>query len=326
MIQKALKIIALCVVCIKPAYSDCGTWQQSYTMLYNRILTGDMQPRYAVFVAVEAGLADNLLGLITSMLLSDLSANSSIYPRSTGDVAADHTPFRTNRVFMYWTCTFSAEWLSGIYAGFYYALLSNRAFQIYTYGNLPDLHDAYDFPHINITRHIRDPEHLTAPARFSYKGQRKYDMSVNASKYYSAYLINDDEKNQMFATKNLRLWPRNGDVETVFIGSNRGRVISLFENPYHASALYDMGLRPDTAFACGFRYLFEPNAAVKSEFGPSMNALMKPPTALRIGIKVRAGDDVFLGKEFDLSFIQGYITCAEEIEKSRKQIGQESKW
>ena len=80
MIQKAIKIIALCIVCITPAYSDCGTWQQSYTMLYNRILTGDMQPRYAVFVAVEAGLADNLLGLITSMLLSALSANSSIHP------------------------------------------------------------------------------------------------------------------------------------------------------------------------------------------------------------------------------------------------------
>ena len=138
--------------------------------------------------------------------------------------------------------------------------------------------------------------------------------------------MNDDEKNEMFATKDLRLWPLNGDVETVFIGSNRGRILSLFNNPYHASALYDMGLRPDTAFACGFQYLFKPNAAVKSKFGPVMDALMKPSTALRIGIKVRAGDEVFLGKEFDLSLIKEYLNCAEEIERSRKQIGQDAIW
>ena len=68
MSQKAFRVLALIILCINPALSDCGTWQQSYTMLYNRILTGDVQPRYAVFVAVEAGLADNLLGLMTSVL------------------------------------------------------------------------------------------------------------------------------------------------------------------------------------------------------------------------------------------------------------------
>ena len=211
-------------------------------------------------------------------------------------------------------------------AGFYYALLSNRAFQISTHGNLPHLNDAYDYPHINITRHLWDSEELTAPARHSSQGQQRYDLSINASKYHAAYLINDDEKNKIFATEDLRLWPSNGDVETVFIGSNRGRVLSLFDNPYHASALYDMGLRPDTAFACGFQFLFEPNAAVKDRFRPVMDALVKPPTMLKIGIKIRAGDDVFLGKEFNVSLIRRYIACAEEIERSRKQTGQEAIW
>ena len=130
----------------------------------------------------------------------------------------------------------------------------------------------------------------------------------------------------MFASEDLRLWPSGGDVETVYIGSNRGRILSMFDNPYHASSLYDMGLHPDTAFACAFEYLFEPNAAVKSEFRQSMDALMKPSKALKIGIKVRAGDDVFLGKEFNESLVREYVACAEEIERSRKQVGQDVIW
>lgn len=211
-------------------------------------------------------------------------------------------------------------------AGFYYALLTGRAFQITTYGSLPDLHDAYEFPNINLTRHIEDADHLIAPARTSYTGLRKYGSEVNRRKYYNAYLVNDDDKSDaIFGTMDLNMWP-SGDVETVFLASNRGRVLKLFENSHHAEALYDMGLRPDTAFACAHHFLFEPNAAVKHQFMPIMKALQVFPSALKIGIKVRVSDEAFAGQDVGLDLMDAHVACAKDVEASRKQDGQEVVW
>ena len=47
---------------------ECGSWQSDYITLHSRILVGHLPPQYVVFVAVESGLADNLLGIVTGEL------------------------------------------------------------------------------------------------------------------------------------------------------------------------------------------------------------------------------------------------------------------
>lgn len=54
----------------------CGHWQEAYTKLHAEILSGQRPPRYAVSVAVEAGLADRLSGLITQFYYALLSGRA----------------------------------------------------------------------------------------------------------------------------------------------------------------------------------------------------------------------------------------------------------
>lgn len=37
----------------------------------------------------------------------------------------------------------------------------------------------------------------------------------------------------------------------------QGMTYQIFRNPYHAHQLYEMGLRPETAFGCIINYLLE---------------------------------------------------------------------
>lgn len=196
-----------------------------------------------------------------------------------------------------------------------------------THSDLPNLKDAYDYPNINVTRHIEDPEHLTLPLHFLFNGTREYAPEVDRKKYEPAYLINANEDNdRIFGSEDLRHWPSSGRAETIFISSNRGRVVELFSNPHHSQQLYNMGLRPDTIFTCGFNYLFEPNAAVKAHFQQHMDAVQASPLALKIGIMIRAGDSVFTGGSIRNDITRNYILCALEVEKKRKGADQGAVW
>ena len=211
---------------------------------------------------------------------------------------------------------------------FFYAVLSDRAFQMLTHSDLPDFKDAYDYPHIDLTRPPdQDAQHLTHPLHHRYSGSRDYGPEVDAAKYAPAYLVNaDGENDRIFSSEDLKQWPAGGKAETVFLGSNRGRLVKLFSNPHHSKHLYNMGLRPDTIFACGFKYLFEPNKAVKTMFQHYMDELQASPTALRIGINVRAGDAVFLGQKVGEESAKNYISCAIEVEDARKAANQSVVW
>ncbi len=84
---------------------------------------------------------------------------------------------------------------------------------------------------------------------------------IDTARYASLYLANNNTHNDLlFARTDLRtVYP---DHPVLFTASNRGRTFRLFDNPYHRRALREMGLRPETAFGCAFRFLFQPNAAV----------------------------------------------------------------
>jgi hypothetical protein len=159
--------------------------------LHQGILSGASPQRYLVSVAVEAGLADRLTGIISE---------------------------------------------------FYFALLTGRAFQITNAGQkLPLFEAAFDAPYVNWTRHLEDPEVLVEHLRYTYKGQRGYTGprhypdtgEVDLKEYGSIYLVNSEEAGtRFFARDDLRA-VRDDNVSTLFMTSNRGRVVELFDNPFH---------------------------------------------------------------------------------------------
>ncbi len=169
-----------------------------------------------------------------------------------------------------------ADQVVGIMSLFFWALLTKRAFQI-TIGEqpMPPLEAAFDGPFINWTRPAGDPlvltEHLYRPYGNGSLADRVYplehpDVEDLAGQYASMYLINQD--NSFWSTHDLTRLPRKEARKPyLFMASNRGRVFRLFDNPYHRRALFEMGLRPETAFACAFRFLFAPNAKTRNETG-----------------------------------------------------------
>eukprot|EP00953_Heterococcus_sp_UTEX-ZZ885_P001997 1589-Heterococcus_DN1.PRE.4 len=292
------------------AFEGCGSWQESYMKLHQRILAGEQEPRFLVSVSVEGGLADRITGIITE---------------------------------------------------FYFALLTNRAFQITNAQlSLPKFEAAYDAPFISWTRHVDDPAILTEHLRLTYKGIRRYkgvrefpsEAQIDTSKFWSMYLVDDEPVNEFYESSDLRQMPEgHANVSTLFVASNRGRVFRLFDNPYHKKVRYlprvidysclfmqafnmyytpqctlsQMGLRPDTAFACAFNFLFAPNDAVKAAYQYESGRLSTSTNddALSIGINFRLGDwafDAAKDKEIvrNLDAMQGVFDCADAIAASRR--------
>jgi hypothetical protein len=237
-----------------------------------------------------------------------------------------------------------ADQLVGVMSLFFWAYLTGRAFQI-TVGEqpIPPLEAAFDAPFINWTRPAGDPPVLTEHLYRPYNGNRHYPPShpsvQNMSEYGSMYLINN--KNRFFSTLDLNTLPKSGaDKPVLFMASNRGRVFRLFDNPYHRRQLYDVGLRPETAFACGFRFLFAPNEVTRDETGWQLaeehliplhypddeetekEAMLEARNTLRIGIQIRVGDFVFnqpgKAERLSLDDYMSYFQCAREIEHHKR--------
>ncbi|GAQ83628.1 hypothetical protein KFL_001550180 [Klebsormidium nitens] len=199
-----------------------------------------------------------------------------------------------------------ADKLTGIITEFYYALLTRRAFQI-THGNQPPFEAAYDAPFINWTR----PNDFVEP-NGPFWG-----------------LVNMDEDSvEIFRTQDLREFPEGtADAETVYIQSNRGRTHVLFDNPFHRQQLLDWGLRPDTAFACAYHYLFSLTDRISPEMKREISVLEGAKDALKIGIMVRVGDHVFKGDDdTPLETAAADLACVEQIEENRLRSGQQVLW
>ena len=158
---------------------------------HRRTLTGELPPRYLVSVAVEAGLADRVTGIISE---------------------------------------------------FYFALLTGRAFQLTNARQkLPPFEAAFDAPHVNWSRHLHDPEilvdHLrnTYQGQWGYKGPRHYpdNGEVDLKEYGSIYIVNSDEAGTDFFARDDLTKLRDGSISTLFMASNRGRTVDLFDNPFY---------------------------------------------------------------------------------------------
>ena len=131
-----------------------------------------------------------------------------------------------------------------------------------------------------------------------------------------------------FSDFNMRESPRgHGEAPVVILSSNRGRAFRLFESPQYRQKLFDFGLRPETCIACAFHYLFRPNAQVEELYGDTFRRLADN-SILTIGIAVRVGDEVFGSGDEEQeeshlwSIAEPYFDCASQIESTRAQAGQ----
>ena len=143
------------------------------------------------------------------------------------------------------------------------------------------------------------------------------------------YLVNDVNANAFFLSSNISKYPLGHEnVETLFVASNRGRIVHLFDNPYHRSRLFQMRLRPETAAKCAFNFLFSPTDSLRTAMSREFS-ILQATDALKISINIRVGDHVF-NPESDilttLSPYETYFNCALQIESYARLPNQHVIW
>eukprot|EP00906_Rhabdomonas_costata_P004702 RCo006956 len=213
--------------------------------------------------------------------------------------------------------------LTGILTLFYYALLTDRAFQIATYAQLPDFRMGFDSPYIQWSATYPDIlfEHIKVSFHGirEFAGQRRpvFKHTTNAFTYW--YIVNEGGSDSLARSDFRKIYPLNDSAPYAFVSSNRGRTFLLFHNPVHRPALERLGLRAETLARCAFLFLFTPNAGTRRKAERFLPAV-SDPTALRIGIQIRIGDVVFTSRDnFHVKDYAHFFDCAAQIEQDRRK-------
>jgi hypothetical protein len=164
-----------------------------------------------------------------------------------------------------------ADRLGATVSVFLYALLTGRAFQ-YRWQGQHELWHALRSDYIDWR--YTAPEARSASVLNMSMYDRNWDFGSRRDKL--AYLFWRTEL------------PALGDgYEHVVWTSNRGATYRALFNPWLQGPLRLLGLRPATAFACIFDFLFRPSPAVLGMFEPQLRVLMEPGLA-KVGVQVGA--------------------------------------
>jgi hypothetical protein len=214
-------------------FERCGSWQEDYIHLHQQILAGECPPRYLVAVAVQGGLADRIVGIITEFYFALLTGRAfqitnahQALPRFEGAFEAP---------FINWTRHINdpltlTEHLKLTYGGvrhYEVGLIENGRAGM-----------RCRCLHLRLT-------HRNFPLCLLYvlsQGPREMpdEILANTSDIWSMYLVNDRAANEFYGTSDLRQIPEgHADVSTLFVTSNRGRVFQLFDNPHHSKVHCD---------------------------------------------------------------------------------------
>jgi hypothetical protein len=89
--------------------------------------------------------------------------------------------------------------------------------------------------------------------------------------------------------------------------------------------MWQMGLRPKTAFGCAMDFLMAPKDHILAAAAPLWKHLLDS-TILVIGIQIRTGDLAMKGHHRNLSNYVAFFDCSDEIEASRSYPGQRVMW
>ncbi|KAF6253794.1 hypothetical protein COO60DRAFT_389571 [Scenedesmus sp. NREL 46B-D3] len=236
----------------------------------------------------------------------------------------------------------TADHIIGQVAQFFLAVLGDRAFTEYSPpGRPPGLQAACDFPYFNWTHPQRLPAALVEA--LPQVATSRTNMQPNAAVRYSPplddYALHNmvnplDKQLELLGRVNLTDFPQGmADIPAVLSTSNRGASYMMLTNPYHKDQFWrQYGLRPETAFMCGFWSLCSPNAAVQQMYGQRFWGRLQEPGVMRIGIQVRFGDKLAFLHQSDMSpmallkLAAPYFQCARALEDAYAAPGQRVVW
>ena len=217
----------------------------------------------------------------------------------------------------------TADMLTGVLTFFYYALFTKRAYQIQSYGLLPDFSMAFDSPFINWKSSY--PDFLFEHMKFTYKRNRGYDgkrdpiFKRNVKSFTYWYLINNCTGADIFGRDDFRgIGPLNNSAPYAILAANRGRTYAIGSSATYGPAVRQLGMRPQSLARCAFLFLFTPNAGTQRKMEPFLHSVADP-MALRIAIQIRVGDDVFTLDDYHVQNFSHFFSCAAEIEKHRRR-------
>ncbi|GAX78563.1 hypothetical protein CEUSTIGMA_g6003.t1 [Chlamydomonas eustigma] len=183
---------------------------------------------------------------------------------------------------------------------FFYALLTNRAFQ-------------YDW---------EGPTSLWATLNSDYIDWRYTGWDAGNSTMTMDYVAehnNESEYNSFFVQQDLTFI--GGEAHTVIWHADHAAVYHAFNNPHLKLRLTELGLKQDTAFACLFDFLYRPTDQVVQALRPYLPALLDP-LAVKIGIQIRVGDWQLVNSSRYIIhpqnhpwLFQHFFDCAADIEE-----------
>lgn len=201
-----------------------------------------------------------------------------------------------------------ADRMVGIISAFYWALLTNRGLVM-----LSKMEGSTSIDHAYIPT---IPYNWSMPFRGNFERFRQKIPSLQR-----VWLVNNDSyASHIYGNSDLHQIP-TPNTRSIELFSNRGRLLELFNNPYHATTLRKYGLKPEIAFACAYQYLFRPNELALNMIRDNniLNTL-NDSSILRIAIHIRAGDHIFVQNDNVTIEVwhQAIFNCAQDIENTRK--------
>ena len=216
--------------------------------------------------------------------------------------------------------------LVGAISVFLFGLLSKRAVQfVNIHEEFSGFNESFTSPNIDWTR----PP--LPPAVFNFMTEQPpYNGSV-----FHDWTDEDMATDNLLArmpTDNEGLKPEHEDFflsnnsafsshHTIYVMTQRGTTVRMFQNPYHRRELYSMGLTPENTFRCIFNYLFQPLPEVLELSHAQEHAMSHH---LTIGIQIRTGDGAFdesgdAVHHFGLfERFMHFFDCALEVENNNK--------
>lgn len=201
--------------------------------------------------------------------------------------------------------------LNGVISAFYFSLITDRAFLLFTYDDLFHFNMAFDSPNINwnfsssslpkdVLKHFKSNQHTSSRSFYD----ERYQSKINISKYWPMYFTNShvsDVTNELGLANMHNLPKDHSNVSYAIFSANRGVSYKLLkENSHHSKQLEAMGLiHPNYCAFCAFFYLFRPNSLMIDYYNPTWQLISSSVDTIFIGIHIRVGDKVFEESQSD---------------------------
>lgn len=216
----------------------------------------------------------------------------------------------------------------GIATIFLLSLITNRLFLL---GNIPELiplESVYSLRFPQMTHYITDSKMIPFMRENKINRQAtiiEYDSYNNNNNNNNPLIINSIGDGEFLLLDSTISRMENLNISNIYVVSNRGRSIAMFDHPYLKYKLSKLGLKKSTAFGCALRYIFKPRPEIFLPILPTLETLVKP-NVIKIAIHIRTHDGVLVyGNKINFNNYASYFTCAKQIEEFSNSKKKEEK-